>query len=182
MTAHADVIVIGAGLAGLVATAELVEAGKRVILLEQEPESNFGGQAWWSFGGLFLVDSPEQRRMGIKEALGYFLEPTPGGPNVTESRPGFAAPPKHPQARGFPATARPTRRPQPWTWGSGAALVPTRDGSWPPCGRRCRTTPPCARTARGPASPRSAVRPATPVRPRRRGGGAAQPGASAPYN
>jgi predicted oxidoreductase len=68
MTAHADVIVIGAGLAGLVATAELVEAGKRVIVLEQEPESNLGGQAWWSFGGLFLVDSPEQRRIGIKDS------------------------------------------------------------------------------------------------------------------
>jgi predicted oxidoreductase len=68
MTTHADVIVIGAGLAGLVATAELVEAGKRVIVLEQEPESNLGGQAWWSFGGLFLVDSPEQRRMGIKDS------------------------------------------------------------------------------------------------------------------
>jgi predicted oxidoreductase len=68
MTAHADVIVIGAGLAGLVATAELVEAGKRVIVLEQEPESALGGQAWWSFGGLFLVDSPEQRRMGIKDS------------------------------------------------------------------------------------------------------------------
>jgi predicted oxidoreductase len=68
MTAHADVIVIGAGLAGLVATAELVEAGKRVIVLEQEPESNLGGQAWWSFGGLFMVDSPEQRRIGIKDS------------------------------------------------------------------------------------------------------------------
>ncbi|GHF17335.1 FAD-binding dehydrogenase [Pseudolysinimonas yzui] len=68
MTAHADVIVIGAGLAGLVATAELIEAGKRVIVLDQEPESGLGGQAWWSFGGLFLVDSPEQRRMGIKDS------------------------------------------------------------------------------------------------------------------
>lgn len=63
-----DVIVIGAGLAGLVATAELAEAGKRVLLLDQEPESSMGGQAWWSFGGLFLVDSPEQRRMGIKDS------------------------------------------------------------------------------------------------------------------
>lgn len=63
-----DAIVIGAGLAGLVAAAELVEAGKRVTILEQEPEASFGGQAWWSFGGLFLVDSPEQRRMGIKDS------------------------------------------------------------------------------------------------------------------
>jgi hypothetical protein len=64
-----DAIVIGAGLAGLVATAELVAAGKRVAVLEQEPEASLGGQAWWSFGGLFLVDSPEQRRMGIRDSL-----------------------------------------------------------------------------------------------------------------
>jgi hypothetical protein len=66
---EADAIVVGAGLAGLVATAELVAAGKRVIVLEQEPEANLGGQAWWSFGGLFLIDSPEQRRMGIKDSF-----------------------------------------------------------------------------------------------------------------
>lgn len=66
---NADAIVIGGGLAGLVATAELVAAGKRVVLLEQEPEASLGGQAWWSFGGLFLIDSPEQRRMGIKDSL-----------------------------------------------------------------------------------------------------------------
>ena len=59
----ADAIVVGAGLAGLVATAELAAAGKRVILVEQEPEQSLGGQAFWSFGGLFLVNSPEQRRL-----------------------------------------------------------------------------------------------------------------------
>jgi uncharacterized protein len=64
----ADAIVIGAGLAGLVATAELADAGRRVILLDQEPEASLGGQAFWSFGGLFLVDSPEQRRMGIHDS------------------------------------------------------------------------------------------------------------------
>lgn len=64
----ADVVVVGAGLAGLVATAELAAAGKKVLLLDQEPESNLGGQAHWSFGGLFLVDSPEQRRMGIRDS------------------------------------------------------------------------------------------------------------------
>jgi uncharacterized protein len=64
----ADVIVVGAGLAGLVATAELVDAGRRVIVLEQEPEASLGGQAFWSLGGLFLVDSPEQRRMGIRDS------------------------------------------------------------------------------------------------------------------
>ncbi len=60
---------MGAGLAGLVAAAELADAGKRVVLLEQEPEASFGGQAWWSFGGLFLVDSPEQRRLRVHDSL-----------------------------------------------------------------------------------------------------------------
>ncbi|MBD2759397.1 FAD-binding dehydrogenase [Yimella sp. cx-573] len=64
----ADVIVVGGGLAGLVATAELVAAGRTVLVVDQENEANLGGQAWWSFGGIFLVDSPEQRRMGIKDS------------------------------------------------------------------------------------------------------------------
>jgi predicted oxidoreductase len=63
-----DAIVIGAGLAGLVAACELVDAGKRVTILEQEPPQSLGGQAFWSFGGLFLVDSPEQRRMHIRDS------------------------------------------------------------------------------------------------------------------
>ncbi|OLT23432.1 FAD-binding dehydrogenase [Ornithinimicrobium sp. CNJ-824] len=63
----ADVVVVGAGLAGLVATAELVAAGRRVALVDQESTRHLGGQAWWSFGGLFLVDTPEQRRMGIAD-------------------------------------------------------------------------------------------------------------------
>ncbi|WP_214467240.1 FAD-binding dehydrogenase [Microbacterium flavescens] len=68
-THSADVLVIGWGLAGLVAASEAVAAGKRVVIVDQEPRSNLGGQAWWSFGGLFFVDSPEQRRMGIKDSL-----------------------------------------------------------------------------------------------------------------
>src|SRR5918999_2287938 len=63
-----DVIVVGGGLAGLVATAELADAGRRVVLVEQEPETSLGGQAFWSFGGLFLVDSPEQRRLRIRDS------------------------------------------------------------------------------------------------------------------
>ncbi|MFC7943617.1 MULTISPECIES: FAD-binding dehydrogenase [unclassified Microbacterium] len=65
----ADVLVIGWGLAGLVAAAEALDAGRRVILVDQEPRTNLGGQAWWSFGGLFFIDSPEQRRLGIKDSL-----------------------------------------------------------------------------------------------------------------
>jgi predicted oxidoreductase len=68
MQDQADVIIVGAGLAGLVAAAEVIDAGKRVIILEQEPEASFGGQAFWSFGGLFFVNSPEQRRLGIKDS------------------------------------------------------------------------------------------------------------------
>ncbi|MDU0326546.1 FAD-binding dehydrogenase [Microbacterium sp. KSW2-21] len=65
----ADVIVVGAGLAGLVACAELVRAGKKVVLLDQENAANLGGQAFWSFGGIFLVDTPMQRRLGVKDSL-----------------------------------------------------------------------------------------------------------------
>jgi uncharacterized protein len=64
----ADAIVVGAGLAGLAATAELADAGRKVLLLDQEGEQSLGGQAFWSFGGLFFVDSPEQRRLRIKDS------------------------------------------------------------------------------------------------------------------
>lgn len=65
----ADVIVVGAGLAGLVAAHELTSKGRRVALVDQENAANLGGQAYWSFGGLFLVGSPEQRRLGIKDSF-----------------------------------------------------------------------------------------------------------------
>ncbi|GGZ41386.1 FAD-binding dehydrogenase [Streptomyces inusitatus] len=74
MAYDADVIVIGAGLAGLVATAELAAAGRRVILLDQEPEQSIGGQAHWSLGGLFLVDSPEQRRLRVRDSRDLALQ------------------------------------------------------------------------------------------------------------
>lgn len=64
-----DVLVIGWGLAGLVAASEAIAAGKRVTIIDQEPRSNLGGQAWWSFGGLFFIDSPEQRRLGVRDSL-----------------------------------------------------------------------------------------------------------------
>ena len=64
-----DVIVVGHGLAGLVATYEASKAGKKVLVVDQENEKNLGGQAFWSLGGLFLVDTPEQRRIGIKDSL-----------------------------------------------------------------------------------------------------------------
>jgi predicted oxidoreductase len=72
MDAHA--IIVGGGLAGLVAAGELIEAGKRVILLDQEGEQSLGGQAFWSFGGLFFVDSPEQRRLRIRDSYDLALQ------------------------------------------------------------------------------------------------------------
>ena len=68
MADQADVIVVGAGLAGLVAACELLERGRRVLIVDQENAVNLGGQAYWSFGGLFFVDSPEQRRLGIRDS------------------------------------------------------------------------------------------------------------------
>jgi predicted oxidoreductase len=74
MADDADVIVVGGGLAGLVAATEIADAGKRVIVVDQEGEQSLGGQAFWSFGGLFLVDSPEQRRLGIKDNYDLALQ------------------------------------------------------------------------------------------------------------
>lgn len=65
----ADVLIIGWGLAGLVAASEAIAARKRVVIVDQEPRTNLGGQAWWSFGGLFFIDSPEQRRLGIRDSI-----------------------------------------------------------------------------------------------------------------
>src|SRR5437764_1164272 len=72
--ADADVIVVGAGLAGLVATAELADAGRSVIVVEQEGEAALGGQAHWSFGGLFLVDTPEQRLLRVRDSRELALQ------------------------------------------------------------------------------------------------------------
>lgn len=71
---EADVIVVGGGLAGLVAATELADAGRRVLVVDQEPEQNLGGQAFWSLGGLFMVDSPEQRRLRIRDSYDLALQ------------------------------------------------------------------------------------------------------------
>jgi uncharacterized protein len=74
MAYDADAIIVGAGLAGLVAAAELIDAGSKIIIVDQESEQSLGGQAFWSLGGIFLVDSPEQRRMGIRDSHALALE------------------------------------------------------------------------------------------------------------
>ncbi|KKA29375.1 hypothetical protein TD95_004041 [Thielaviopsis punctulata] len=61
-------IIVGAGLAGLVAAYELSQRNVPVILLDQENEHSIGGQAFWSLGGIFCVNSSEQRMMGIKDS------------------------------------------------------------------------------------------------------------------
>jgi uncharacterized protein len=71
---RADAIVVGAGLAGLVAAHELVKAGKRVLIVDQENRNNLGAQAFWSLGGLFFVDSPEQRRLGVSDSVELALQ------------------------------------------------------------------------------------------------------------
>ncbi|MEO1797458.1 MAG: FAD-binding dehydrogenase [Pseudomonadota bacterium] len=63
-----DVIIVGAGLSGLVTAWHAAERGRRVLLIDQEGPQSLGGQAWWSLGGLFMVDTPEQRRLGIKDS------------------------------------------------------------------------------------------------------------------
>ncbi|MFT4042529.1 MAG: FAD-binding dehydrogenase [Gordonia sp. (in: high G+C Gram-positive bacteria)] len=73
-TTQADAIVVGSGLAGLVATYELTKAGKKVVVVDQENRNNLGGQAFWSLGGLFFVNSPEQRRLGIHDSAELALQ------------------------------------------------------------------------------------------------------------
>jgi predicted oxidoreductase len=81
-----DAIVVGAGLAGLVATHELVKAGRRVLVIDQENRNNLGGQAFWSLAGLFFVDSPEQRRMGIKDSYELALQDWMGSAGFDRDR------------------------------------------------------------------------------------------------
>ncbi|KAL2270664.1 hypothetical protein VTJ83DRAFT_35 [Remersonia thermophila] len=67
--AHTEpVIIVGGGLAGLVAAFELTQQNVRVLIVDQENEANLGGQAFWSLGGIFCVNSAEQRRLGIKDS------------------------------------------------------------------------------------------------------------------
>lgn len=111
------VVVVGAGLAGLVATAELLAAGRHVTLLDAENGASLGGQAFWSFGGLFLVDSPEQRRLGVKDsaelALADWLGSAQFGP---DDRWGRA------WAEGFVSFAAGEMRP--WLAGQGVKWFP----------------------------------------------------------
>jgi len=84
-----DVLIVGAGLAGLVAAHELVKAGRRVLIVEQENRNNLGGQAFWSLAGLFFVDSPEQRRMGINDSYELALQDWMGSAGFDREREDF---------------------------------------------------------------------------------------------
>ncbi|SMH57535.1 FAD-binding dehydrogenase [Mesorhizobium australicum] len=118
MAEHADAIVVGGGLAGLVAAAELADAGRRVVVLEQEGENSLGGQAFWSLGGLFFVDSPEQRRLRIKDSRELALQDWLGSAQF--DRPGDAWPRK--VAEAFVDFAAGEMRP--WLHGMGMRWFP----------------------------------------------------------
>ena len=127
----ADVIVVGAGLAGLVAAHELTSRGRRVALVDQENAANLGGQAFWSFGGLFFVDSPEQRRLRVRDSHELALQDWLGTA-------GFDRPEDHWPRRWAQAgteLSRPTRRRR--------VSPPVRIRS-----RRSRNPPPAPRPSR----------------------------------
>jgi predicted oxidoreductase len=65
---RAEVVVIGAGIAGLVTTLELLERGRSVLLVDRCRPEEVGGLAREAFGGMFMVDTPEQRRSGIRDS------------------------------------------------------------------------------------------------------------------
>ncbi|GIJ00120.1 hypothetical protein CLV28_2574 [Sediminihabitans luteus] len=98
-----DVVVVGAGLSGLVTAAQLTAAGRRVVLLDQEPPASLGGQAFWSFGGLFLVDSPEQRRLGVHDSVDLAFADWLGSARFAEGAAEGRGPDRHGYAwaRGF---------------------------------------------------------------------------------
>ena len=73
-TGEPDVIVVGAGLAGLVSTLELLRSGHTVLLLDRCRPHELGGLAREAFGGMFMVDSPEQRRSRIRDSERLALE------------------------------------------------------------------------------------------------------------
>ncbi|MEM1215936.1 MAG: FAD-dependent oxidoreductase, partial [Bacteroidota bacterium] len=66
---HSEVLIVGAGIAGMITALELLDAGKRVLLLDRDAEAELGGLAKWAFGGMFFVDTKHQRRNGIKDSL-----------------------------------------------------------------------------------------------------------------
>ena len=115
----ADVIVVGAGLAGLVAAAELTDAGRHVLIVDQEPEASLGGQAFWSLGGLFLVDSPEQRRARIRDSLELAWQDWEG--NAGFDRPEDEWPRRW--ARAYVEFAAHEKRD--WLYGMGLRLLPS---------------------------------------------------------
>ncbi|ROS78437.1 FAD-binding dehydrogenase [Cellulomonas sp. PhB143] len=119
-----DVIVIGAGLAGLVTAAELTAAGRRVVLLDQEPAASLGGQAYWSFGGLFLVGSPEQRRLGVSDDADLALEDWLGSADFAPGAADGVGPDRHGYAwaRSFVEFAAGEMRP--WLHGLGVRWFP----------------------------------------------------------
>jgi uncharacterized protein len=63
-----DVLIIGGGIAGITTALELLDGGKSVLLIDRDEDSVFGGLARESFGGMFFVDSPQQRRQGIRDS------------------------------------------------------------------------------------------------------------------
>jgi predicted oxidoreductase len=66
---EADVIVVGAGIAGLVATLELLEHGRDVLLIDRCEPEEVGGLAREAFGGMFMADTSEQRRSKIPDSV-----------------------------------------------------------------------------------------------------------------
>ncbi|MBZ0088119.1 MAG: FAD-dependent oxidoreductase [Thermomonas sp.] len=65
---QSDVLVIGGGLAGIVAALECLRAGNRVALVDRDTRERFGGLALWAFGGMTLVGTPLQERAGIPDS------------------------------------------------------------------------------------------------------------------
>lgn len=65
---QSEVVIVGGGIAGITTAIELLNFDKKVLIIDRDTEDNFGGLAKESFGGMFFVDTPQQRRSGIKDS------------------------------------------------------------------------------------------------------------------
>ena len=118
---RSDILIIGGGLAGIATALDLLDGGSSVLLVDRDEESAFGGLARESFGGMFFVDSPEQRRQGIRDSADLALH---DWCNFAE----FGAGDRWPRAWAEKYVSRCSADVDPWVRSRGVSFLPVLQG------------------------------------------------------